>query len=149
MKNIYFSLRLHIVCGDTHGDSVCGRPGRSREGRMPGIGGCLGPAGSDGSHRTGNPICWNRWHRMTGRLQDEEEKGGRDPGRQSFEILISVLVSLLSLWLQDILSQLHWIAAQAHSHSGWVFLTSSCADWDGGGGGCECRGNFIDCNYFK
>lgn len=101
MKNIYFPLTLHIVCSDTHGGSVCGRPGRSREGRMPGTGGCLGPAGPDGSHRTGNPICWNRWHRMTGRLQDEEEKGGRDPDRQSFEILISVLVSHLSLWQQD------------------------------------------------
>lgn len=41
---------------------------------------------------------------MTGRLRDEEEKGGRDPDSQSFEMLISVLVCRLSLWLQDSLS---------------------------------------------
>lgn len=94
-----------MVSADTHGDSVCGRPGRSREGRTPGIGCCRGPAGADGSHTTGNPICWNRWHRMTGRLQEEEEeKGGRDPDSQSLEIFISVPVSRLSFWLQDSLS---------------------------------------------
>lgn len=95
---------VHIVSGDTHGDSVCGWPGRSQEGRTPDTGCRQGPAGADGSHRTDSPICWNRWHRMTGRLQEEQEKGGRDADSQSFEILISVPISRLFLWLHDSLS---------------------------------------------
>lgn len=116
---------VHVVSSDTHGGSACGRPGRSREGRTPGTGCRQGPAGADGSHRTGSPIRWNRWHRMTGRLQETGETLTVSPFKYSFP---SPYLGFFHGYTTACHNFAGWL--QEHIRTGGFFLSSSCADWD-------------------
>lgn len=67
----------HMNSCDTHSDSVLGRADRNQVDRKPGTDSYRGSAGAAWSRRTDNPTCWNRWHRMIGRLQGRDGRKGR------------------------------------------------------------------------
>lgn len=66
----------HMNSCDTHSDSVLGRADRNQVDRKPGTDSYRGSAGAAWSRRTDNPTCWNRWHRMIGRLQGRDGRKG-------------------------------------------------------------------------
>lgn len=66
----------HMNSCDTHSDSVLGRADRNQVDRKPGTDSYRGSAGAGWSRRTDNPTCWNRWHRMIGRLRGREGRKG-------------------------------------------------------------------------
>lgn len=78
----------HMTSCDTHCDSVCCHAGRIQEDRRTGTGHYLHSARAAGSHRTDSPSCWNRWHRMTGRLWGRRGRRGGEFDCQSLQILI-------------------------------------------------------------
>lgn len=67
---------VHMNSCDTHSDSVSGRADRNQVDRKPGTDSYRGSAGAAWSRRTDNPTCWNRWHRMIGRLQGRQGRKG-------------------------------------------------------------------------
>lgn len=91
----------HMNSCDTHSDSVLGRADRNQVDRKPGTDSYRGSAGAAWSRRTDNPTCWNRWHRMIGRLQGRE---GRK-GNQWLSVTSKIIFHFIHE-LQDCLSHL-------------------------------------------